>query len=259
MANNYTGDEYNTEAGFTPNETNSRIKNAPSSVTGENYNPKQRIQYSDASYTVHSVRPVTPKDGEISTAIKARHDQSTQDFPGLNLSAAEYVILFLKRHIIGIVFQVAIAIFLIALLFTALAFLPEIATSIDPSGRLSLDYTSIVSIVVGFCALIALGAYITTWVYRRNVLFLTNESIIQERQISLFAKDEQTISLGSIEDARYEQTGIIQMIFNYGTIRLTVEGHGTSYVFNFTPNPKRQTDIISNAIEAFKNGRPVQG
>jgi len=51
--------------------------------------------------------------------------------------------------------------------------------------------------------------------------------------------------------------GIIQMIFNYGTIRLSTEGEETTYIFHFVANPKHQIGIVNNAIEAFKNGRPV--
>lgn len=40
-------------------------------------------------------------------------------------------------------------------------------------------------------------------------------------------------------------------------IRLSTEGEETTYRFNYVANPKRQTAILNNAVEAFKNGRPV--
>jgi len=258
----YSGVEYRSDVKggeFVGPDPGSNIKNAPKSIDGHNYDPKQRIQYSDASYTIHSVRGENLTDNPIDPAITARHQESQADFPDLNLSGAEYVILFLRRHNIGIIFQLVVAVVLVAGIITFSALLPELTASMTPGGAAAIDNALIFTISAGLCALVVLGAYVTTWVYRRNVLFLTNESIIQERQYSLFSKYEQTISLGSIEDARYQQNGLLQMIFGYGTIQLTVEGHGTSYVFTYAPDPKTQTDIISNAIEAFKNGRPVRG
>jgi hypothetical protein len=90
-----------------------------------------------------------------------------------------------------------------------------------------------------------------------NKFFLTNESVIQEIQTSLFSHHEQTVSLANIEDASYLQQGIIQTMFNYGSIRLSTEGDETTYRFNYVTNPKQQIATLNNAVEAFKNGRPV--
>ena len=92
-----------------------------------------------------------------------------------------------------------------------------------------------------------------------NRFFLTNESVIQEIQTTLLAHHEQTVSLANIEDASYQQAGIFQMMFNYGSIRLSTEGDETTYRFYYVSNPKVQIAILNNAVEAFKNGRPVTG
>ena len=86
---------------------------------------------------------------------------------------------------------------------------------------------------------------------------MTNERVIQEIQESLFSRREQTVSLGSIEDASFHQSGIVQTLFNYGTIRLSTEGEETTYIFRYVANPRAQVAVLNNAIEAFKNGRPV--
>lgn len=91
----------------------------------------------------------------------------------------------------------------------------------------------------------------------QNRFFLTNESVIQEIQISLFSKREQTVSLMNIEDSSYSQKGILQTLFNYGSIRLSTEGDETTYRFNYVADPKNQVAVLNNAVEAFKNGRPV--
>ena len=40
-------------------------------------------------------------------------------------------------------------------------------------------------------------------------------------------------------------------------MRLSTEGEETTYRFNFVEDPKRQIAIVNNAVESFKNGRPV--
>jgi hypothetical protein len=87
---------------------------------------------------------------------------------------------------------------------------------------------------------------------------LTNESVIQEIQLSLFSQHEQTISLGNIEDASYFQEGILQQMINYGTIRLSTQGDENTYRFTYASNPKQHIATLNNAVEAFKNGRPVE-
>ena len=67
------------------------------------------------------------------------------------------------------------------------------------------------------------------------------------------------MSLGSVEDVSFRQTGVLQTMFNYGTIRLSTEGEETTYRFHYVSNPKHQVAILNNAVESFKNGRPVTG
>lgn len=108
-----------------------------------------------------------------------------------------------------------------------------------------------------FIALVGIGMFIVYYVYVNNKFFLTNESVIQEIQVSLFSRHEQTVSLGNIEDASFTQNNIIQHLFNYGSIRLSTEGDETTYRFTYVANPKDHIAALNNAVEAFKLGRPV--
>lgn len=105
--------------------------------------------------------------------------------------------------------------------------------------------------------LFVLGGVVSTIVYQANRFFLTNESVIQNIQTSIFSKKEQTVSLANIEDASFRQKGVIQHIFNYGSIRLSTQGDETTYRFDFVQNPQNQITLLNNAVESFKNGRPV--
>ncbi len=111
-------------------------------------------------------------------------------------------------------------------------FYPSIARDAIISPMPSL--TDVFGVAMLLIGLVALGGAVSLWIYLQNHFYMTNESVIQEIQGSLFYRHEQTVSLGSIE-----------------------EGEETTYIFHFVANPRKQIAIINNAIEDFKNGRPV--
>lgn len=212
--------------------------------------PVQPPQY------VHMARATEPAKQEVSPALKAKHDESVRAFPSLNLSDSEFIISTVRRHPIGLLLPVGLTIFLVAVVLSTLINYPLIVTSM---GLVNAPDTAIVWVLgLLLTALFLIGGYIAVWVYVNNKFFLTNESVIQEIQVSIFSKHEQTVSLSNIEDASYQQHGILQTLLNYGSIRLSTEGDETTYRFQYVSNPKEQIAILNNAVEAFKNGRPIE-
>lgn len=205
---------------------------------------------------VHVSRNADPQPQQISPELKARHDESVASYPGLNLSESEYVVTNVPRHSIGLAFPVMMTGLIVVIILSLLFNLPAIAGSL-PTGGLGINYAPfwIGGLLIAGVALA--GGAIAVWVFRANQLIITNECVLQEVQTGLFAHNEQTTSLGSIEDVSFDQTGLIQMMFNYGSIRLATVGDETTYRFNYVANPKQQVAAINNAVEAFKNGRPL--
>lgn len=210
-----------------------------------------------SSQAVHIVRPINPAKPIISEEIKLKNARSRQSFPELNLSENEYIITSVKRHVIGLVAPIFIGLFLIAPSIIALFNSDNIAKSFEQNGN-NVDTANIALPIFLFILLVFLVVYAAYYIYTRNKFFLTNESVIQEIQTSLFSRREQTVSLANIEDSSYAKTGILQQIFNYGSIRLSTVGDENTYNFTYVINPERQIDILNNAVEAFNNGRPVE-
>jgi uncharacterized membrane protein YdbT with pleckstrin-like domain len=211
-------------------------------------NDKEPVQQ-----VVHVARPLDPEEQVVSPEMLKKHEDSVAKHPTLNLSKGEYIISEVRRHWVGLVGLVFTGGLLAVLVLIGLAMYP----SLVPSGNPPFDALLMPALLL--LVLIGLGTYIVVWVYVNNKFFLTNESVIQEIQTSLFAHHEQTVSLSNIEDASYTQSGLLQMLFNYGSIRLSTEGDETTYRFHYVSNPKQQIAILNNAVEAFKNGRPVDG
>lgn len=205
---------------------------------------------------VHQSRPADPVRQEVSPEVKLKHDRSKLEYPELNLSDQEYIITAIKRHPIGLFIPLAIGLLLVSLTLSLLFNYDILIQLFNLTGPAADPLVASVPILL-FALLASLGTYVAYSVYNNNRFFLTNESVIQEIQVSLFTHNEQTVSLGNIEDASYTQQGIIQQLFNFGSIRLSTEGDETTYRFTYVANPKQHLATLNNAVEAFKNGRPV--
>ncbi|NTW61461.1 PH domain-containing protein [Candidatus Saccharibacteria bacterium] len=206
--------------------------------------------------TVHMARSSSPDKIEVSPEVKLKHDRSAKAYPELNLSEGEYVIADVARHPIGLIPPLAIGTFVLSLavifLFNYQSIFKTIQFPVDKIDPLWINLPAIV-----FIGLAILGMYISYFVYMSNRFYLTNESVIQEIQNSLMSKSQQTLSLINVEDASYSQKGLIQGMFDFGTIRLSTEGDETTYRMTYVTNPRQTIATLNNAVEDFKNGRPI--
>lgn len=204
---------------------------------------------------VYLSRAVDPHKQDISETAQKKHLESRRKYPFLNLSEGEYVISAIRRHPIGLISIWGLVMLAIVITLS----LPALMAWLDLSF-ISLSSSTIMSgtlILLLLVVLVVLAGIAATMIYDANRFFLTNESVIQHIQSGLFSKKDQTISLNNIEDASYRQHGILQTVLNYGSIRLSTEGEETTYRFYFVANPEEQIRLLNNAVEAFKNFRPI--
>lgn len=219
--------------------------------------PAQPVQPAQPT-VVHVARSPQPEKPVITPEQQKLHDRSKRLYPMLNLSDGEYVINAVRRHPIGLIIPLGLGTLIIALALSLLFNYDIFVERLALTGPLASIATITVPILV-LVGIVGLGMFISYYVYVNNKFFLTNESVIQELQVSLFSRQEQTVSLSNIEDASYTQQGIFQQILDYGDIRLSTEGDETTYRFTYVASPKTHIAQLNNAVEAFKNGRPVTG
>lgn len=217
------------------------------------YHPQPK-QVEETPQKVHVVKDPSTDEIQISDEILRKHNISKKKYPNLNLSDGEYVISAVKRHPLGLVTIWLSVIFVsIVILLVPITF-QEGVFGLSKQGVL---FGSI--ILITLLVFVFLIGSVATIVYQSNRFYLTNESVIQHIQTSLFSQNNQTVSLDNIEDASFRQIGVLQSLFGYGSIRLSTQGDETTYRFSWVTNPKKQIDTLNNAVEAFKNGRPVEG
>ncbi|MEO8691826.1 MAG: hypothetical protein ABI397_03525 [Candidatus Saccharimonas sp.] len=186
--------------------------------------------------------------------IERLHDESIKQFPTLNLSEGEYVVRVVRRHPIGMFWPAVMTTLLLTIVLSLVLNFDLIRDKLHIFSDVSLGSATGIGLLI--TALILAGGYAAIWVFINNQFILTNESVIQEIQLSLFSKREQTISLGSVKDVSFQQRGPGQTMLNFGSIRLSTEGEGTSYDFTYVANPKEQLTTLNNMIEVFKANHP---
>lgn len=205
---------------------------------------------------VHVTRPVDPIEPFISVATKAKHDQSKQLYPNLNLSEGEYIVTVVRRHFVGLLLPLSLGVVLVALSLSALLNYDIVVQTLHLKGP-AADISMVIVPILLFILLVCLGVYMAYYIYTNNRFYLTNESVIQEIQMGLFNHREQTISLGNVEDASFVQNGIVQQALGYGELRLSTIGDENTYTFPYATHPKESVAVLNNTVESFKNGRPV--
>jgi len=188
------------------------------------------------------------------------HEESVKKYPQLNLSYGEYVIHSVERHPIGIMKIWAIAAAMVAAVSLFLAgflFNGTLVTVLGISDKGNATMLAVGALILLISILVIAGALVATYVFNSNKFYLTNESIIQEVRETVFAHFDQTVTLANIEDVSYHQDGILPSMLNYGEIRLSTVGDESSYHFSYVADPRHESGILNNAVEAYKSGRPV--
>jgi hypothetical protein len=228
----------------------------------------QQQYYQQQYYRVQGQNPYWPNQdynhyyglsAEDQEKLKKRHNESKEKYPDLNLSQKEFVITYIKRHPFGlwsIWLSSSVIIFITIAVLIMLIINQSLLTQILGSSLTSV-YLVLGAVTVFMITISIVGSLLAAYIYKRNEFILTNESVIQHIQKGLFSRHEQTISLKHVEDASYQKTGLVQYIFNFGSIRLSTIGDESTYRFTFVENPKKQVAFLNNAIEKFKRGQSL--
>lgn len=166
--------------------------------------------------------------------------------PMVVLRPGERVIGEIKRHPFGILsvyFSGAIAIvaaFTIAIL--APNFIQQSGDSILGPALLAAGILSI-----GIACIL----WIATSIYWQNRWIITDDSITQIIQDGLFGRRVSQLSMENLEDITVDQRGIIQSMFNFGTLKAETAGERAKFVFPFCPNPNAYARKILEVHETF--------
>lgn len=184
--------------------------------------------------------------------IKARHEQSVKTYPDITVDEDEYVVLSMRRHSLGYLLNIIFSAFIGVLLISTwiiICFMPNplpIPENFKP--QISLIFGSITLLLI-------ILTYVNYVVYRANRFVTTNERAIQWISNTIMSQKKQVINLESIEDISYSREGILQHLFDYGTVKLSTVGDESTYTFPFSPNPDKKAEFLSDIVEAARENQ----
>jgi hypothetical protein len=157
----------------------------------------------------------------------------------------EHVLVVVHKHWAGVaVMYLLTTLVLLALVIIGIYVLPDMNLSSDTSGLITLG--SIATLVI-FAAIVATIVSI----YYQSKLTLTDKSLVQIIQRSLFNRKISRLSMSNVEDVNVEQKGVIASIFNYGTLTVQTAGEEDNFVFSFCPNPNIYAERILEARQVY--------
>lgn len=164
------------------------------------------------------------------------------------LQPGEQVICHIKRHPFGIISTYIGGLFAIGVAVGLGLLAPNIAESYNYQGdvnSMAIALVLLVSIAVG------LALFIATYVYWQNQWIVTDDSVTQINQDGLFGKRTGQLSMGHLEDVTVDKSGLIQTMFNFGTLKVETAGERSKFVFPYCPDPDMYARKILEVREAF--------
>lgn len=166
----------------------------------------------------------------------------------LQLDPDEQILLVVRRTLWGLALHFIIS----GLSFVAflgfiywLARYPEQVSTHGSSSTLFL-----VALAIELLIQMVINVLILT--YRGNRIVVTNQSIVQRLQSTLFNQKISQLQLAHIQDVTFAQNGFIQQNLNFGSITVETAGEQANFEFKLARNPRRATQIIIEAQESVK-------
>ncbi len=100
--------------------------------------------------------------------------------------------------------------------------------------------------------------FLASVVYHQSYLIMTNKNVTQVLQQGLFKRKVSELTLSNIEDVTAEQRGLIQTLFNFGTLRVETAGEVENFDFPYCPKPNYCGKILLDARQRYVEADPVR-
>lgn len=168
----------------------------------------------------------------------------------LPIDPDEVIIAFYKHHPIAYIIPLLLALLMIAVIVGLALVLT--GTPVDGGTPVvNPVYRPYVIMIVGlFSLLILVFTYIPVWIKMQDQLVLTNESLIQTLQTSLFSDKISQLGLQKVSDVTV-QSGFWGNLFGFGHLTVETPGEQDNFEYGFLPNSTVAAREISEAHEDY--------
>jgi len=163
------------------------------------------------------------------------------------LEPGEQLVVIVRKHpigIVGIYAEALVGLLVVFGLFLAIA--PDFFNGLSAQA-----YKILVGVIVFGLAILILFLFIATYVYRQSRLLVTDRSLVQILQKSLFIRKISRLSMSNVEDVTAEERGILSTILNYGTVVVQTAGTLDNFIFPYCPDAAKYADQIIEARQRY--------
>ena len=178
----------------------------------------------------------------------AMNEPMVERYPEIAENDKEQLVADVRRHWLGRLIILFTGGLLILLMLGFALFLPSLTKG------MGVTFTNQVKVMVSLlfiiiAGLIAVGTFITLWIYNQNRMLITDENVVEVRQIGIFSHRVAHLNMINVEDVAVIRKGILQTLFNYGTMTIETAGEEENFAFPNTPNPDKYRKIVINLHE----------
>ena len=152
----------------------------------------------------------------------------------------EPILALLRRHWFNVLIQFVPIIFLAAVLFAGLFYLPDIFNLSNNQVFQDFFYFLESLLAMFVCVLsflVWVDFYLDTWI-------VTDRRIINIEQKGLFSRVNSELALYKIQDVTTDVTGFFPTLFNYGDVFVQTAAEKERFVFRKVPNPYKVKDLL---------------
>lgn len=130
--------------------------------------------------------------------------------------------------------------------------------SIDLGNIIEGANISINLSIVGFLLLMLMFFFFVAiiWIWRRNIIIVTNQHLVDIDQTGLFHRVVSTQSLSRIQDVRSDIRGPLQTFLQYGTIVIQTAGENQNFSFDYIPHPHQVERYILDIHHQYTHSHP---
>ena len=155
----------------------------------------------------------------------------------------------IRKHPFGLFIIYATGFTLATVIFIAFAILP----SFLKNSALDIDLSNY-AYIFAFLGLLlvlltAVSTLIGSYLYKNDVIIVTNEKIAQVLYKTIFNRKISQLSIGDVQDVTVYQEGVFPRIFKYGTVVIETAGEQANYKFTYVPDPYQRAKNIVGSHE----------
>lgn len=168
-----------------------------------------------------------------------------------NMLPGEQVVLLLHRH--GFIALRIVAMYVFLALVPAIGWY-LVGTSTTLLADTASASFALVTLILSSYALVWNLLFFVSWLnYYLDVWIVTNERIINIKQVRLFHRTVSEQKLYRVQDVTWEMQGVLGNMLKYGNVIIQTAAEQSKFTFEHIPDPEGVAKTVMHLLEQIEN------